>query len=200
MRRALLVGIAVLVLLLATQGPARAREAPDVLPLFAAVFGINVLGPDGDTVVGDPNARGALSMVTPGPEEVCFGLNVLDMAKVTAVQVREGSAEETGHVLLSLTPVPSSESPSSGCVSDVPASVVANLRAHPDRFYLNVATTEFPNGAARGQFFGTPTGGGSDWPLYVGGAGLFLVGIGIGMFAGRRTARRRAAAPAAYTA
>jgi CHRD domain-containing protein len=200
MRRAFFVGIAGLIALLGTHGPATAREAPDVTPLFAAVFGVNVLGPGGDADAGDPDARGALSMVTPGPEEVCFGLNVLDMAKVTSVELREGTTESAGPVLLRLTPVPGSEIQSSGCVSDAPASVVANLRAHPERFYLNVATTEFPDGAARGQFFGTPTGGRRDaWLLYVGGAGLLLVGVGIGILAGRRTARSRTEPQATYT-
>jgi CHRD domain len=155
MRRAFFVGITVLIGLLAIHDPATAREAPDDVPLFSAVFGVNVLGPDGEADVGDPDARGALSMVTPGPEEVCFGLNVLEMAEVTAVELREGTDGSAGPVLLSLTPVPGSEIHSSGCVSDAPASVVANLRAHPERFYLNVATTEFPDGAARGQFFDT---------------------------------------------
>jgi hypothetical protein len=194
MRRAFLIVTTVLVAGLATHGLATAREAPDVLPLFAAVFGNNVLDSDGATGAGDPNARGALSMVTPGPDQVCFGLNVLDMAEVTAVQVREGTAGRTGPVLLNLTPLPSSEGPSSGCVSDVPASVVADLRAHPDGFYLNVATTEFPDGAVRGQFFGTPTEGGDDWLLYAAGAGLLALGVVIGVLVGRRTIRGRARA------
>jgi CHRD domain len=199
MRRAFLVGITALVAVLATYGLATAAIAPDETPLFAAVFGTNVLGPDGATDAGDKNARGALAMVTPGPTELCFGLNVLDMAEVTAVQVREGSSDQTGGVLVNLTPLPSSGSPSSGCVSDVPASVVASLRGHPENFYLNVATTEFPDGAVRGQFFATPTGGSNDWLLYVAGAGLLVVGIAIGTFAGRRTTRDRVNARATYS-
>jgi hypothetical protein len=95
------------------------------------------------------------------------------------VQVREGTAGKTGPVLLNLTPLPSSESPSSGCVTNVPTSVVADLRADPDGFYLNVATTEFPDGAVRGQFFGAPTEDGDDWLLYAAGAGLLVVGLAI---------------------
>jgi hypothetical protein len=74
--------------------------------------------------------------------------------------------------------------------------VVADLRADPNSFYLNVATTEFPDGALRGQFFPTPTeeGDDADWLLYVAGAGLLVVGVAIGFLVGRRTTRGRAQA------
>jgi hypothetical protein len=113
------------------------------------------------------------------------------MAEVTSVEVRQGTADETGPVRLEITPTPSSGNPSSGCLSGVPASLITDLRAHPDGYYLNVATNEFPKGAARGQFFGTPTGsGGIDWFLYLAGAAVLVAAAAVGFLLGRRTTRR----------
>jgi CHRD domain len=56
-------------------------------------------------------------------------------------------------IVVPLTP-PSTGDPgaSSGCVTVDPALARAILN-HPHRYYANVHTTAFPNGAARGQLF-----------------------------------------------
>jgi len=184
MRRRFLLGMAVVLAVLVPPLAARA-SLPDRIPLFAAVFGTQVIGQRGDL-----DSRGALTLVTPGPDHACFGLDVVGMAQVTSVEVRQGGADETGPVLFKLTPLPSSDGSASGCLSGLPASDVSALRAHPDDYYLNVATSEFPSGAARGQFFPTPDEGSTSWLPWLVGAGLVIVGGLIGFLVGRRGRRR----------
>ena len=40
---------------------------------------------------------------------------------------------------------------SSGCLSGVSSSLVAEIRRHPRGFYIQLHTSYFPNGALRGQ-------------------------------------------------
>jgi hypothetical protein len=178
-----------MVVLLAIVGPRLRAQAlpPDRIPVFAAVFGTQILGSQG----GDLDSRGALTMVMPGPDRVCFGLNVVGMAKVTSVEVREGAADVTGPVRIKITPLPSSDSTASGCLSGLSTSLVADIRSHPEHYYLNVATAEFPNGAARGQLFGTPTEGGVDWLPYLVGGIIAVLATAVGFLLGRRVPRRR---------
>jgi len=201
-----LVGLALLAGLFAHPIPAQAAgcgTCPDDLPLFAAVFADNVLSPTGAPGAGEPGARGALAMVMPGPTTVCFGLNVIGVDRVTAVEVRQGSDSVTGPVRLKLQPLPQAGKPSSGCISHVPAQLERDVRGDPEGFYLNVVTSRFPHGAVRGQFFPRPGGSGSSvWPWILAAIAILLAGA-LGVIAGRRMARRQpapAATPAAYTA
>jgi hypothetical protein len=51
----------------------------------------------------------------------------------------------------------------SGCVKNVEPSLIADLSAHPDRFFVAVANTQFPHGAIRGQLRRSTAGPGAQY-------------------------------------
>jgi CHRD domain len=131
-----------------------------------------------------------MALTMPGPTTVCFGVNVIGLDRVTAMQIRAGTDSETGPVRLDLQPIPQVGQPSSGCVSNVPVALVSDLRNDPAQFYLNITTARFPNGAVRGQFFPTPgTGGAGVWPWIIGVLAV-LVAAALGVIVGQRLGRR----------
>jgi hypothetical protein len=42
---------------------------------------------------------------------------------------------------------------SSGCMGGIAAALISQIRMNPTGFYINVHTSQFPNGAIRGQLF-----------------------------------------------
>ena len=60
-----------------------------------------------------------------------------------------GACTTFGNVVVTLV-APNASGVSFGCVS-APADVIAAIRANPSNYYVNVNTTDFPDGAIRGQ-------------------------------------------------
>ncbi|MEE8133776.1 MAG: PQQ-dependent sugar dehydrogenase [Gemmatimonadales bacterium] len=114
-------------------------------PLTAVLSGdAEVPGP------GDPDGSG-LARVTlnQGQREVCFDLEVFDIAPAFAAHIHAGAAGIAGPVVVTLGP-PTSGS-SSGCVDGVDAGLIKDIRQSPSDFYINVHNADFPPGAVRGQ-------------------------------------------------
>ena len=99
---------------------------------------------------GDPDGNG-LARVTlnQGLREVCFDLEVFDIAPAFAAHIHAGAADVAGPIVVTLGP-PTSGS-SSGCVRDVDAGLIKDIRQSPSDFYINVHNADFPPGAVRGQ-------------------------------------------------
>ena len=85
--------------------------------------------------------------------QLCFGITVKKIDHPILAHIHRGRPNQNGPIVVPLTP-PSSGDPgaSSGCVTVDPALARAIL-SHPHRYYANVHTTAFPNGAVRGQLF-----------------------------------------------
>ncbi|HYY22917.1 MAG TPA: CHRD domain-containing protein [Thermoleophilaceae bacterium] len=120
--------------------------------LFAVLSGRNEVGPNGQRGAGDPNGRGSFTALVKG-SKLCFGITVKNIDHPTAAHIHRGRPNQNGPIVVPLTP-PSTGNPgaSSGCVTVDPALARAIL-SHPHRYYANVHTTAFPNGAVRGQLF-----------------------------------------------
>jgi CHRD domain-containing protein len=121
--------------------------------LFARLNGRNEIGADGRRGAGDPDGRGGFTALVAN-DEVCFGLTVDDIDAPMAAHIHRGKRHENGPIVVTLIP-PSSGDPgaSSGCVppdSGDPA-LLQEILKHSNRFYANVHTSAFPNGAVRGQ-------------------------------------------------
>jgi CHRD domain len=98
---------------------------------------------------GDPDGTGTASVtVRPGIAEVCYTLEVEGIEPATAAHVHFGEAGTAGPVVVTLEAP--SDGDSAGCA---PASrrLVAQIFAHPERYYVNVHNAEYPAGALRGQ-------------------------------------------------
>ena len=141
MKRIVLLSVVVLSLL-AIAGTALAGGRPFTTTLTGAA---EVPGP------GDPDGSGTASItVNPGQEELCFDIMVEDITlPAIGAHVHVGAADEFGDVVVGLTP-PGADGTSSGCVSAERDLLIAILQ-HPENYYVNVHTTDFPGGAVRGQ-------------------------------------------------
>lgn len=99
--------------------------------------------------------------VSSADSEVCYELTVSDVPNITAAHVHEGGLEVAGPIVAELD-APTSGA-SEGCV-EVEQGVADNLSSNPENFYVNVHSSEFPDGAVRGQVHveGEPVPGAPD--------------------------------------
>jgi CHRD domain len=132
---------------------AGAQGSSDSKALFAVLSGKKEVSAEGDKGVGDRNGRGSFSATFDG-NELCYGLTVKNIANPVAAHIHRGSPRVAGPVVQALTqPAAGDPGASSDCV-DVPSSVARAIRKNPSKFYVNVHTADFPDGAVRGQLFG----------------------------------------------
>lgn len=112
-------------------------------PLSAALTGAaEVPGP------GDPDGSGmAWITLNQGQEEVCFDIEVADVAAIRAGHIHRGDASVSGPVVVNFDVA---NNGLSGCVS-ADAELIKEIRQNPEGFYVNVHNADFPAGALRGQ-------------------------------------------------
>jgi hypothetical protein len=115
--------------------------------LFAVLTGAKE--PEG----GDPNGRGSFTAIVDG-NRLCYGLTNRNIEDPAAAHIHRGRAGVAGDIVVPLEQ-PSSGDPgaSSDCVR-VARSVSRAILENPNRYYVNVHTAGFPDGAIRGQLFG----------------------------------------------
>lgn len=122
-------------------------------PLFAALNGQNEVNAQGDKGVGDRNGGGSFTAVIKG-RQLCFGLAVKDIGDPVAAHIHRGGRNTAGPVVIPLESLPTNgdAGSSAGC-TEVSGRLVRQIRQNPSRFYVNVHTADFPDGAVRGQLF-----------------------------------------------
>ncbi len=102
---------------------------------------------------GDPDGSGSATIfINRVPRAVCFEIHVEDIEPATLAHIHVGGPDVPGPIVVHLTP-PDENGDSSGCVEDVPASIIKNLRSNARQYYVNVHNAEYPAGAVRGQLF-----------------------------------------------
>jgi hypothetical protein len=112
---------------------------------------------------GDPDGTGTASIVvTPTLNQVCWSISV---AKITlpaiGAHIHQGAAGVAGPIVVALSN-PDAHGVANGCVGGVSATLIAAILDHPSGYYVNVHTTDFPNGAVRGQLTGNGGDGDED--------------------------------------
>jgi hypothetical protein len=121
--------------------------------LFARLKGRSEIGPDGRKGAGDPDGRGGFTALI-AADQVCFGLTVDNIATPVAAHIHRGRRSQNGPIVVTLD-APSAGDPgaASGCVppDGGNTAVLQEILKHPNHFYANVHTGDFPNGAVRGQ-------------------------------------------------
>jgi hypothetical protein len=115
--------------------------------LFAVLTGAKE--PEG----GDPNGRGSFTAIVDG-NRLCYGLTNRTIEDPAAAHIHRGRAGVAGDIVVPLEQ-PSSGDPgaSSDCVR-VARPLARAILQNPNRYYVNVHTAGFPDGAIRGQLFG----------------------------------------------
>jgi hypothetical protein len=138
MRRASLTVAALMVLLMGGLRIADANKTLDATLTGAA----EVNG-------GDPDGTGdALIGFNPGSNQICWSITASNLATPTAAHIHRGAVGVNGPVVVSLSPPV--DGSSTGCVS-VDPDLLKDIMQHPENYYVNVHTTEYPGGAIRGQ-------------------------------------------------
>ncbi|MGD9895309.1 MAG: CHRD domain-containing protein [Dehalococcoidia bacterium] len=99
---------------------------------------------------GDPDGLGFASVtVLADQRQVCYTLNVVNIATPTAAHIHVGGPTVAGPIVLPLeTPARGSIS---ACATNVDAALIARLISNPSNYYVNVHNATYPNGAIRGQ-------------------------------------------------
>lgn len=149
-RRKSIIGLALLVGLVALI-PLTQATAGGTVTLDAALTGAaEVPGP------GDANGRGHATIdLDPAADVVCFDVTWRGIDRPFAAHIHRGSPTVAGPVRVELfasaVPLPRTIKGVQGCVRDVNSDLIDRIAANPDRFYVNVHTRAYPDGAIRGQ-------------------------------------------------
>jgi hypothetical protein len=98
---------------------------------------------------GKNDARGsALVRVNTASRQVCYDLSVRNLPRPTMAHIHRGRSGVSGPPVVTLrTPI---SGMSHGCTR-VSGGVARDLLRSPGRFYVNVHSRAFPDGAIRGQ-------------------------------------------------
>jgi hypothetical protein len=144
---------------------AHMKHADDIIPAPAAGCPTTVLSPSrggrklsatltGAAEVpgpGDPNGSGSAAIrLNHGQGQVCFRLSVSNLTlPATAAHIHRGAAGQANPPLVTLT-APDATGSSSGCVS-ASRELVKEILKNASGFYVNVHTSDFGDGAVRGQ-------------------------------------------------
>jgi CHRD domain len=144
---------------------AHARHTGDIIPAPAGGCPATPMSPtQGGTALtatltgaaevpgpGDPDGSGQATIrLTAGEGRLCFQLSAAGITlPATGAHIHIGAAGSAGIILVPLTP-PDATGSASGCVT-VPRAVVQTILANPSGHYVNIHTSDFPDGAIRGQ-------------------------------------------------
>jgi hypothetical protein len=127
-------------------------STPSTTSTQQIVFSVNLTGAAEAPGPGATDGRGTARItVDPQRDEVCFELTTSDVPNVTAAHIHEGRAGTAGPIAVTLTAPQNGKS--EGCVPTT-ASIVKAIASGQRSFYVNVHTTEFPDGAIRAQLTG----------------------------------------------
>lgn len=99
-----------------------------------------------------PNALGGHGKATImiHATKVCFELKVKTTTAAAFAHIHQAAVGVDGPDVLTLAPI-NAQGKSKGCIVGVDATLIANLSAHPEQFYVNVHTAALPGGDIRGQ-------------------------------------------------
>ena len=101
---------------------------------------------------GDPNGKGFISVDVYNAGLVCYELKVQGIAPATAAHIHEAPAGVAGDVVVDLRiDLASRQGNRLMYCANASEDVVADVRANPTDYYVNVHNPAYPGGAIRGQ-------------------------------------------------
>lgn len=117
-----------------------------------ATFSTSLSGAEEAPGPGDPNGKGFATLDVYNAGLVCYTLKVQAIETPTAAHIHEAPAGDAGPVVVDLR-IDLAERHGNRLTYCAPAAedVVADIRANPADYYVNVHNPTFPGGAIRGQ-------------------------------------------------
>ena len=115
---------------------------------YAELWGVNeVPGP------GDEDGYGvALVSIDPSTDTVCYEVAVANITlPAAAMHIHVNSAGLSGDVVVPFPTAPDADGMASGCTTAETEGLLEAIAMTPEGYYVNVHTSDFPNGAVRGQ-------------------------------------------------
>ncbi|MET7620474.1 CHRD domain-containing protein [Streptomyces sp. NPDC005408] len=104
--------------------------------------------------VGDPDGH-AITFLQPKGTSVGYSLAWINIKAPAKGHIHKGAFGKNGDVVFDFfnRPVPDGIFAVSGKIEGQNPDVVKRVRANPSNYYANIHTSEFPDGAVRGQLF-----------------------------------------------
>ena len=112
-------------------------------PLAATLAGVS-----GDTTTDQDGAGTATFTLNQGHGQLCYDVSWTGLRVVSGLHIH--ALADTSIVVALDADVNLTDGNAKGCVNNVPKKVVKAIRQHPEQYYVNVHTDEFPAGAIRG--------------------------------------------------
>ena len=106
-----------------------------------------------DAVVPGPGEFGASAMATvkASRDEICFTVDSINITGfIQTIAIYEAPAGQQGAMVVRLSPSPIGINQSRGCVT-VSAPLARVIGRNPSAYYIEIRTTNYPNGALRAQ-------------------------------------------------
>jgi hypothetical protein len=105
---------------------------------------------------GSPKGKGDISVFLKSKKEkVCFQLEVSKLDTITAGHIHKGTEDEAGPIKVTLIDSQIEGTGNyEGCVAHVKSKLIDKIAANPQKFYANIHTLDYPEGAIRGQLAG----------------------------------------------
>lgn len=102
---------------------------------------------------GDPNGKGdAQIFLKAKKEKVCFNLEISKLDPVMAGHIHKGAEGVAGKIKVTLFETEiAGDGAYEGCVQNVKSKLIKKMADVPEKFYVNLHTGEYPDGAIRGQ-------------------------------------------------
>jgi len=99
---------------------------------------------------GDPDGSGKAEVsVAKNLDKICYDVSSIQgVGPITAAHIHQGAAGVNGPPVITLTTAP--EGGFKGCV-DAPEWLQDAMKSNFNGYYVNIHTSEYPNGAIRGQ-------------------------------------------------
>ena len=137
-KMSLLASVAVVIVAVGLSGRVAIAQVPQ--------HHVTLTGAKETPTTADPNGSGEFSWSLDGTR-LCYLLTATKIGTAAAAHIHRGAVGVAGPVRVELTaPNPASV----GCKT-ISSALATALRDHPHRFYVNVHTAVFPNGAIRAQ-------------------------------------------------
>jgi hypothetical protein len=144
--------------MMATAAAAAATPSPMTLGAFTTTVGCSLevtLAGENEVPAAPKTGKGDATLIVSrpatGPGEICFLIDVGGIKlPATASHIHVGVEGVAGPVIVTLV-APGAAGRSSGCITGVDRQLIEDLVTEPYNYYVNVHTTDYPEGAARGQ-------------------------------------------------